>query len=72
MITDIHHIDPYYLRTVTNLFIPLCFGVDLLHRSNYLTGRYKTWFVTLEIILIALIILMFGNFGSVEFIYFQF
>ena len=72
MVTDIHHIDPYYLRTVTNLFIPLCFGVDLLHRSNYLTGRYKTWFVTLEIILIALIILMFGNFGSVEFIYFQF
>jgi uncharacterized integral membrane protein len=44
----------------------------LLHRTDYLTGRYKTWFVSLEIILIALIILMFGNFGSVEFIYFQF
>ena len=72
MITDIYHIDPYYLKTITNFFIPLSFAVDLLHRTDYLTGRYKTWFVSLEIILIALIILMFGNFGSVEFIYFQF
>lgn len=72
MISDINHIDPFYVRTLTNLFIPISLATDLLHRNQYLTGRYKTWFVVLETIIITSLILMFGNFGSVEFIYFQF
>ncbi len=72
MITDIGHVDAFYVRTLTNLFIPVSLATDLLHRNQYLTGIYKPWYIVLEITLITLLILMFGNFGSVEFIYFQF
>lgn len=72
MVSDIHHIDPFYVKTLTNVFIPISMATDLLHRNNYLTGRYKIWFIVLETIILTSLILMFGNFGSVEFIYFQF
>jgi alginate O-acetyltransferase complex protein AlgI len=72
MISDLGHVDAFYVRTLTNLFIPVSLATDLLHRNQYLTGIYKPWIVVLDITLITLLILMFGNFGSVEFIYFQF
>ena len=65
-------IDTYFLKSAFNIFIPLTFLIDLLHRSNYLTGRYKTSFLLLEFIILTTIIGILGNFGSVEFIYFQF
>jgi alginate O-acetyltransferase complex protein AlgI len=65
-------IDPYFLKSAFNIFIPLTFLIDLLHRSNYLTGRYKSTFLLFEFIILTLSIGILGNFGSVEFIYFQF
>ena len=72
MLGSLHRVDDFYLRTSLNLMVPFCFAIDLLHRSGYLTGRYRALFVAAECILLALITILFGNFGSVEFIYFQF
>lgn len=72
MFGSILHIDNFYKMTKLNLLIPLCLLVDLSHKNGFLTGRYKPAFVTAEFVLLTVLMLMFGNFGSVEFIYFQF
>jgi alginate O-acetyltransferase complex protein AlgI len=72
MFSSLHKIDDYYLRSMMKIYIPLIFAVDLLHRNDYLTGRYGTLFVAVECIILAMLTLVLGNFGSVEFIYFQF
>ena len=64
--------DEYFLRLSSNLFIPLTFIIDLIHRKGYLTGRYSNWFLVAEFSILTALILALGNFGSVEFIYFQF
>jgi D-alanyl-lipoteichoic acid acyltransferase DltB (MBOAT superfamily) len=64
--------DAYFLKSSFNIFIPLTFIIDLVHRKGYLTGRYSTWFLVTEFSILTALILALGNFGSVEFIYFQF
>ncbi len=64
--------DAYFLKSSFNIFIPLTFIIDLVHRKGYLTGRYRTWFLVTEFSILTALILALGNFGSVEFIYFQF
>jgi D-alanyl-lipoteichoic acid acyltransferase DltB (MBOAT superfamily) len=65
-------IKTYYVRTILNLLIPASFLIDWLSRRNYFTGRYSTWFLVLETVALAAITSIIGNFGSIEFIYFQF
>ena len=65
-------VDPYYLKSIMNLLIPVSFLIDWLSRKNYFTGRYGTGFLILETMILAAITAAMGNFGSVEFIYFQF
>jgi alginate O-acetyltransferase complex protein AlgI len=72
MLGSMFRIDYFYLHTSLNLMVPLCLAIDLLHRNGYLTGRHRRLFVAAECILLALLTVLFGNFGSVEFIYFQF
>lgn len=64
--------DSYFLKSSFNIFIPLIFIIDLVHRKGYLTGRYGTWFLVTEFSILTALIMALGNFGSVEFIYFQF
>jgi hypothetical protein len=64
--------DRYFLISGFNIYVPLTFGIDLLHRTGYLTGKYNTLFLMVECSVITALIMALGNFGSVEFIYFQF
>lgn len=72
MATGIGGIDTFYARTSLNLLPLLMIGIDLLQRNGYDTGRYRTWHVTAEAVVLTCLMLVSGNFGSVEFIYFQF
>jgi alginate O-acetyltransferase complex protein AlgI len=72
MFSDITHIDGYYARTSLNLLIPAMFAIDIVQRNGFDTGRYRTWYVAAEAVTLTCIMLIGGNFGSVEFIYFQF
>jgi alginate O-acetyltransferase complex protein AlgI len=65
-------VDPYYLKAGFNIMIPLSFLIDFLYRRGYFTGRYGTRGLVIESVILALLIAVLGNFGSVEFIYFQF
>jgi alginate O-acetyltransferase complex protein AlgI len=64
--------DGYYLKSIINLLIPVSFAIDWLNRRNHFTGRYGTGFLVLESVLLAALTAAMGNFGSEEFIYFQF
>lgn len=70
--TDPLSFDPYFIGSSFNIFIPGIFIIDLMHRNGFLTGRYSTGFLALEFTIITALIMALGNFGSVEFIYFQF
>jgi alginate O-acetyltransferase complex protein AlgI len=70
--TDPFRFDPYFISSSFNVFIPLMFVIDLLHRRGYLSGKYSTGFLVIEFAVVAALIVTLGNFGSVEFIYFQF
>jgi hypothetical protein len=72
MFSDITHIDSFYAHTSLNLLIPAMFAIDIAQRNGFDTGRYRTWYVTAEAVTLTCIMLIGGNFGSVEFIYFQF
>jgi alginate O-acetyltransferase complex protein AlgI len=64
--------DSYLVSSVLNLLIIASFAIDWLGRRNYFTGRYSTAFLLLECMVLTAMIAALGNFGSVEFIYFQF
>lgn len=64
--------DVYHIRSGLNLLVLASFLIDWLGRRDYFTGRYSTRFLVMESILLASIMATLGNFGSVEFIYFQF
>jgi alginate O-acetyltransferase complex protein AlgI len=72
MVTGLGGIDGFYARTSLNILPLLMIGIDLIQRNGYDTGRYRTWYVTAETVVLTCLMLMSGNFGSVEFIYFQF
>lgn len=64
--------DHYFINSTFNVLIPLIFVIDMLHRKDYLTGKYATFFLVIEFAMVSALIATLGNFGSVEFIYFQF
>jgi alginate O-acetyltransferase complex protein AlgI len=64
--------DTFHVRSSLNLLILASFGIDFLQRRGYFTGRYGSGFLLAEALAISFATALFGNFGSVEFIYFQF
>jgi alginate O-acetyltransferase complex protein AlgI len=65
-------IDSFYLKSSVNLLVAGSFLIDYLQQRGYFTGRYSTLFLLTETLALTAAIVMLGNFGSVEFIYFQF
>jgi D-alanyl-lipoteichoic acid acyltransferase DltB (MBOAT superfamily) len=54
------------------LLLPFSFMLDILQRNDYLLQKKRTWYIAMESAVLVAIILVFGNFGGSEFIYFQF
>jgi D-alanyl-lipoteichoic acid acyltransferase DltB (MBOAT superfamily) len=54
------------------LLMPLCLLLDLMQRNDYLLKEQKFWYLAFESAMMIAIIMLFGNFGGAEFIYFQF
>jgi alginate O-acetyltransferase complex protein AlgI len=72
MVKSPFQFESFYLKSAFNLLIPVSFVIDWLSSKNYFTGRYGTWYLVLESVILAGLTAILGNFGSVEFIYFQF
>lgn len=72
MVSNPFAVDGYYLKSGVNLLVAGSFLIDRLQFRGFFTGRYSTVFLLLEALAITAVTVMVGNFGSVEFIYFQF
>lgn len=64
--------DMFYVKSGLNLLVIGSFLLDRMQLRGYFTGRYSTAFLMAEALAITAVTVMIGNFGSVEFIYFQF
>jgi len=62
----------YFVKWNINLLLLSSILIDILAQKGYFSGRYNTFFLLLESLILGLLIFTVGNFGSVEFIYFQF